>query len=169
LGKGDPSQKIAFTVPVYSSEKDGRFLGVLGLSVALGNVKSLQGQFDGGELSVLVDVREQTEDGGAVIVHHPKMNEWLRRNPTSGKDLIDVQRLNPEVTKQIQLEQNLMFSGGSQGKDHTRLLIDDYRDPFTPDVKGKRKAAFHPIFVSGKNEEFAKTGLVLIITENEVQ
>jgi serine/threonine protein kinase/class 3 adenylate cyclase len=70
--------KVAFTSPIRAADGQ-RVVGVLGMSVDLGDFQVLEGEFRGGNEVVLIDGRSDYIEGAGrrgLILHHPRHSQW---------------------------------------------------------------------------------------------
>ncbi len=122
--------KVAFSVPIRSAEIEGKpseVVGVLSMSVDVGEFEILDGEYRSGKETVLVDLREDFSNskalggidnlaGRGMILHHPQQSRW--------KDTKGRARINRTV-----LEAMLAARLG-KGEN----FVSRYQDPFEPSL-----------------------------------
>jgi len=133
---------VAISTPVFSPSPDGEFLGVVALTVKVGELLELPGLEN--QFAVLVDRREGQNHG--VILDHPLFDR-----------LLDEQGKLPDRFKDYKLtEMDLPTRAGQQ---------EDYRDPLAADpeggeYQGRWLAKLQPVVLHGQN-----TGWVVIVQQ----
>jgi hypothetical protein len=150
------SLKVAFSTPIWSGRvgtPDRQVLGVLAMSVDVGEFGVLQTDLHGAQTAVLVDLREdrleQTPRRGLVL-HHPRLqeaDESAKATPL---------RLRPDLV-QLLLDR-------TRDQTASEELISNYADPADPTAP-PLLAAFEPVRIKGRSEEVAETGWAVIVQE----
>jgi serine/threonine protein kinase len=150
--------KVAFSTPIWSGRvgsPDRRVLGVLAMSVDLGEFGVLQTDLHGGQTALLIDLREDrlgAQPGRGLVIHHPELQKSAAEDPAA-KPL----RLQGELVERLL---DGARGGSSPG------LISSYLDPASPTPRSML-AAFEPVHVKGRPEEIAQTGWAVIVQEAE--
>lgn len=134
--------KVAFTVPVIDRQTaPWTTVGVLGMSVELGEFGVLKTDLQDEQVVVLIDSRTDALDGQpqrGLVLQHPEL----------GTELADESsRLEPTALDQITQAQ-------------TGLLMPDYRDPL---AGGQWIAAAEPVIVYGRRNSTARTGWIVLV------
>ena len=147
----DGALKVALTCPIYSqAELSGRrFLGVLGMSIKLGDFEVLTGNLADGQMAVLANFGSDHFDGQAstgLLLHHPQLassfnqvkKETLPRLPAA---LLKALKTSP-----------------------TGLYLRNYLDPASPHpAKTKWTAAFERVHLRNQSEWEEDRGWVVIV------
>ncbi len=151
--------KVAFSVPIWDVPSDGQkpsVVGVLAMSVLLGEFEILEGEYSSGKDTVLVDLRtdylDSTSGSGSddlgkrgMILHHPMS---LLKSETGRP------RIDPIVLEAIDAAM------GGAGD----YFVSGYRDPFVPKVK--YWGAFEPVsYRSSGSDDSVDSGWVVLIQE----
>jgi hypothetical protein len=138
--------KVAFTVPVISGNAaQQQIIGVLGMSVELGEFGVLDTELQTGQLVVLVDSRMDSideEPRRGLILQHPALDQ--------SKTDRGYARIGKEALEQI------------DSPDEVSLLR-EYDDPF---ASGKWAAFFEPVIVDGRRLPMANTGWIVLVQES---
>ncbi|GIW80992.1 MAG: hypothetical protein KatS3mg105_2799 [Gemmatales bacterium] len=147
---------VAFSVPVRSNLPDDKksVIGVLAMTVTLGDFTALQLGLRTEQLVVLVDTRNDAiEQKSGLIMHHP----LLASRQVDGNNV--PYRLPPSfVQKMLRQSAERYVDEGS-----AVILMHDYLDPVTP---GRHwLAAYEPVIVKGRPAKVANTGWFVIIQE----
>ncbi|MBX3444088.1 MAG: protein kinase [Planctomyces sp.] len=159
---------VAFSVPVWSGKvgMPGRqVIGVLAMTVELGQFSVLQSDLGTDQMAVLVDTRTDWVGGTAagergLVLHHPVLED----QPGDGPD-DTVSRIDPELLQDLIRLRGARLSGrnGSGGA----AIRTDYRDPL--DRSGDAwLAAFEPVLVQGRPDELRDTGWVVIVQTRQM-
>lgn len=162
-------RKVAFSAPVWSTEADRskrRVVGVLSVTVALGNFAELRsGGADGRtQVAVLADAKPDSSKKPGSVLEHPHLSQLVHNAPAGAPipayyfDEAGVERLRELVAPQ---------------KDPAlrSVVVDrDYRDPVGADASGENYsgrwlAAFRPVIVNERSEGPRDTGWVVIVQE----
>ncbi len=166
LSTASRSLKVAFSVPVWKdNDAEGQCLGVLGMSVELGEFSELQTGLDAGQIAVLVDTREDQIEGSpesGLILHHPLLHEAERRRAAAG-DATRFRISGPLVDK-LRILRAIPSRGQAAGNlaDATERR---YNDPLAPEGRPPVMAAFEPVRVVTRSSEIRDTGWVVIVQE----
>ncbi len=137
--------KVAFTVPLFAGNPaQQQVVGVLGMSVDLGEFGVLDTDMHSGHFVVLVDSRLDAIDGEprrGLILQHPKL---IQSTADQGSA-----RISESSLRKI------------DAPDGTCLLL-DYDDPFT---SGTWMASFEPVIVEGRRSPVTNTGWIVLVQE----
>jgi hypothetical protein len=150
------SLKVAFSTPIWSGRvgtPDRKVLGVLAMSVDVGEFGILQTDLHGAQTAVLIDLRqdnlEQAPHRG-LLLHHPRLqkaDDRVKATPL---------RLRPDLV------QRLLDRARRQTPSDD--LVPGYVDPAHP-AATPLLAAFEPVRIKGRSEEVAETGWAVIVQE----
>lgn len=125
--------KVAFSVPVWSSEENRRVLGVVAMSVDLGAFEALEAPLTGGNQVMLIDTRLDTVSGepqrGLILDHPSRRYNADPENPP---------RIDSEVLTKLQ---NAKLNGKDQ-------FVKNYTDPLAEDLEQQFWGAYEPVQVS---------------------
>jgi len=139
--------KVAFTVPIYSNNGVHKeVIGVLGMSVELGEFAILDTELNGQEIVVLVDLRPDTIDGTSergLILHHP------------------LQSARVDQTASMRVSQELLALIDS---DETSLQFDNYSDPA---AGGNWYVAIERLVVDGRRGANRFPGWAVMVQEKK--
>ena len=147
--------KVAFSVPVSNGARpivDRRVVGVLAMSVDLGDFEVLEKQLPENLEVVLIDLRQDTiedEPKRGLILHHPDLP---KRQPG---------------TPPIRLSDKLLTRAdellASPREDNAPLVLDDYADP----LGGGRTywGAIHPVVIRRRNDADIDTRWMVLVQE----
>lgn len=150
-------RKVAFSAPLWSTEPERakrRVVGVLSVTVALGNFAELRSNERGTQVAVLADAKPDSAKRPGSILEHPYLSELVHRQapetpvPEFYFNAAGVERLQRVVAS----------------PDTAVVTERDYRDPIEGDVASRRLAAFRPVVVR-RNDAPRDTGWVVIIQE----
>ncbi len=137
--------KVAFTVPVMSGNAaQQQIIGVLGMSVELGEFGVLDTDFQSGQRVVLVDSRMDSIDGEprrGLILQHPVLDQ--------SKSALENARIGKDALGQIDAPDG-------------DFLLRDYDDPF---ASGNWTASFEPVIIAGRRMPVADTGWIVLVQE----
>lgn len=168
IAKPQNTLKVAFTVPIWSSDPEDpsrEMLGILGLSLDLGAFKVLKD-------AMLVDLNETWLDGQmyqGLVLQHPKLDE-LNTNTADRTALL--KPINPQLVERLsamQAEAVATAHNNPQGV-VSSLLLTDFRDPFqSADDAARSRAACSAVLVRGRENGVEKTGWVVIVAESDLQ
>ncbi|MEC7201734.1 MAG: hypothetical protein VXW84_13915, partial [Verrucomicrobiota bacterium] len=129
----DGDLKVALTHPVYSHSEGHelrQFLGVLGMSIKLGDFAILDGNLSPGQMAALALVGQDFLEGErrvGLILHHPDLQK-----PSGSIVQRGVPRLPSTLVEALQ--------------DHSLgLYFSRYTDPLQPTIEGGWAAAFEPV------------------------
>ena len=129
----DGDLKVALTHPVYShseGHESRQFLGVLGMSIKLGDFAILDGNLSPGQMAALALVGQDFLEGEprvGLILHHPDLQK-----PSGPIVQRGVPRLPRTLVEALQ--------------DHSLgLYFSRYTDPLQPSMEGRWAAAFEPV------------------------
>lgn len=135
--------KVAFTVPISSAEEPGRIVGVLGMSVDLGEFGILETDLHSEHIVVLVDSRADSIDGElkrGLILQHPAFEQG-DESPAS-------ERISDSALQRLDSSRA------------TETLLETYTDPFSRDMW---TAACERVIVDGRLAPVDDTGWVVLV------
>ncbi len=137
--------KVAFTVPVHSDDAvRPRVLGVLGMSVELGDFGVLDSDLQSGQIVVLVDARPDALNGElrrGLVLQHP--------NLTQEGAVPETVRIESDSLRAI-----TAVRGG--------FLPGQYKDPL---AEGRWLAAFEQVLVEARRAPIGNTGWIVLVQE----
>ena len=167
--------KVSFTVPIWGdrTKQDGQPVGVLGMSVKLGDFVQLGTELEN-KCVLLVDLRTDWLEGipkAGLILDHPSLDAArLAQSTKTGSSLL---RMNAGQVEQFeQLRQRRLLQRRWSGKLRNRRSEDDglsraFWDPAAdPAAARVCVAAFEPVFVQGRAESMVDTGWIVIIEDH---
>ncbi|QDT52669.1 Serine/threonine-protein kinase PknD [Caulifigura coniformis] len=157
--------KVAFSAPIWSGKAGTphrEVLGVLAMTVDLGEFSVLQFGLGSDQIAVLVDTRADRIEGlgdsnQGLVLHHPLMKE-----STEPDDEAENYRIHPDYLGRL-LKMRATRMAGEAGAELPDNLIRDYRDPLDPPESGTWLAAFEPVLVRGRPQELRDTGWIVIV------
>jgi serine/threonine-protein kinase len=157
------SLKVAFTVPIWKNDELQRScLGVLGMSVELGEFAELQTGLDAEQIAVLVDTREdqvESEVGTGLILHHPSLQDAQSRRAAQGdKAMFRVAPAMLETMRQL-------INAGPAGEVRD-AFVEKYADPVAPAGSPPVMAAIAPVRIERRGEAPDNTGWFVIVQES---
>jgi hypothetical protein len=176
LSRVDKKLKVAFSVPVRTSQPEAEVIGVLAMTVELGHFGALQTELGPNQLAVLVDTRPDWIDGDerqGLVLHHRRLVErqleghepqTFRLPAELVERLIQLrgQRLRQDEAK----AHPGLAAGAGQPIAGPGNLDRDYVDPTGGPYEGAWLAAFEPVLVKGRTDPRIKdTGWVVIVQE----
>ncbi len=137
--------KVAFTVPVISGKVAQRqTIGVLGMSVDLGEFGVLETDLHSGQIVVLVDSRMDSVDGEprrGLVLQHPELNQTNTGQRSTRISETWLQHIDsPDGT----------------------FLLRGYDDPFS---SGTWIASFERVIVEGRRLPVGDTGWIVLVQE----
>lgn len=153
-------RKVAFSAPLWSTETERskrRVVGVLSITVALGNFAELRSDEGDGrtQTAVLADAKPDSAKRAGSILEHPRLSELVHDQPAGTPlpefyfDAAGVERLRRVVAAP-----------------ESAVVTDrDYHDPIDGDGAIRRLAAFRPVVVAERGVGPRDTGWVVIIQE----
>lgn len=137
----------------------GGTIGILSMSVSIGEFADLEVALPKGQSVLLVDTRQYTMDRSVpephkewsygLVLHRPGLVnlEARHRLPRVGDEILE--RLHNRTTAR------------------DNLLPESYRDPFTQDPKKKWIAAYSTVVVGTRPPEIGRTGWVVIVQQEQ--
>lgn len=161
------NRTVGFTVPIYGDENSAgerEVIGVLGMSVEIGDFGELRSAGPNTQAAVLVDTTRTFKDKLGLILQHPYL-EQLRK--AHGDKPLPVSYLPPYQLDRI----NAIRAGAKETlseHDVDETLDSDYKDPLArdnPAYAGRWLAAIEPVIVRGRPENVKDTGWVAIVQE----
>jgi serine/threonine-protein kinase len=177
--------KVAFSAPIWSGKvgtPNREVLGVLAMTVDLGEFSVLQAGLGSDQIAVLVDTRAdrmagETETNQGLVLHHPKMKGALESaagdaGASASSDEPANYRVHPKyLDRLLKMRATRMADSpsplGREGREGPSAtpdnLIRDYRDPLDPPDSGTWLAAFEPVLVRGRPQEQRDTGWIVIV------
>jgi serine/threonine protein kinase len=169
--------QVVFSVPVRDTrppaegsapdrEGPAPVLGVLGMSVDLGQFRTLQLDLGDDQVAVLADLRPDANGRRGLILHHP----WLGRDPKAVPMIyLDAARVESlEALRRAALARHRgrdRRAGTSPSSTLPGGLDPEYRDPVGEVFAGPWLAAFEPVLVEGRPDLIDDTGWVVIVQE----
>ncbi len=119
--------RVAFSVPIENGETGAarKVLGVLAMSVDLGEFNVLQKELAKNQEVVLVDLRDSTIDGESrrgLILHHHRNDDGRHRGQTA-----------PWVGSKLLAEIDALLAGSGRTSDDQALMLPEYRDEAVTD------------------------------------
>ena len=156
------SLKVALTVPVWSETQaspDQKFLGILGMSVPLGEFSELQTQLGSNQVAMVIDVAENQINGktwNGLILHHPKQEQSETKLAAISTSMLE--RILPACEGQ--------FDSSSLAAEDQ--IIRNFRDPFAANSEHHWTACFSPVMIIGRPDEIAKTRWAVIVAERDM-
>lgn len=137
--------KVAFTVPIFSGNgAQQKVIGVLGMSVELGDFGILDTDLNGNQMVVLLDLRPDTIDGVAqrgLILHHPAFESLSGQHKST--------RIAQDTLAKIDAEK-------------TSLRLSDYLDPITNETWN---VAIEKLVVEGRRGPNRTPGWAVMVLE----
>jgi len=151
----DGTLKVAYSVPVFLNpgSDERQFLGVIGMSVELGEFSFLQEASLEGHRLILVDLREDVLSGAAargLILHHPDLRELI----WDSKRKQQLYRVAGGMVARLRM---LPMDGSS-------FHLKDYADPVSPAERGSL-AAFAKVVVGDRLGPGRDSGWAVIVQE----
>jgi hypothetical protein len=149
--------KVAFSVPIENGlpGKDRGVIGVLAMSVDLGEFNVLERQLPPGHEVVLIDLRESVIDGvkqRGLVLHHQAQDAYLRGESP------------PWVSRELlaHIDRLLASSGPRLPSTETRLI--EYSDPAV--TNGKRyRGALKPVIDHRPDDQVLDTRWLVLVQE----
>lgn len=159
--------KVAFSVPVWTGKPgmpNRHVLGVLGMSVDLGEFRSLESKLGTSQIAVLVDTNEdmvERDSKRGLVLHHPLLD--MSRDSTSKKSL---PRLEPSMANRLIDLRAAKTKRNTSSMGHAEMLTlnRNYRDPVTG-ANEEYLAAFEPVIIHGRSDPTNDIGWVIIVQE----
>ncbi len=173
LSTATHSLKVAFSTPIWKdNEFEGEYLGVLGMSMEIGGFYELQTGLEAGQIAVLVDTREDQEEGvpkSGLILHHPLLHEAQRQRSSADKEVLF--RIHPQLVDRLrQLRERRTHETGDVSVTGLTQSIDTaYHDPLAAEGSRPVTAAFEPVRIETRSPEVRDTGWVVIVQESPLQ
>ncbi|PQO28840.1 serine/threonine protein kinase [Blastopirellula marina] len=141
--------KVAFTVPIFSgSGAQQKVIGVLGMSVELGDFGILDTDLSSNQMVVLIDLRPDTIDDVSqrgLILHHPAFESLAGQHKST--------RIDQDTLAKIDAEK-------------TSLRLSDYLDPITGELWN---AAVERVVVEGRRGPNRTPGWAVMVQERAGQ
>jgi serine/threonine-protein kinase len=165
--------KVSFTVPIWDSQtdEDAGPLGVLGMSVKLGDFVQLEAELENMSV-VLVDLGTDWLEGEpktGLVLDHPNLDAArLARAARTGHSLLRLDTDQVELLGQLRSlrRQQRSWRGESARRPDFGGLSRTFEDPVAEPPAATCVAAFEPVFVPGREETLADTGWVVIIEDH---
>ena len=159
---------VMLSVPIRAS-RDAEPLGVIGMSIELGEFADLQVPLPEGQGVLLVesrkyfmlaeDLKSEGERGQGLVLHHEGLAALMKQKPKRLPHVDDGILNHMEEAKHHWLRD-------AQGlKSFVNLLPTAYRDPLAKDSSSLWLAAFAPVLVTGRPPEQADTGWFVIVQQ----
>ena len=161
--------KVALIRPIWSQVEmnpNREFLGILGMSVSLGEFKELERDLAADQLVMVVDTSANSLNDTSIrglLLHHPQ----LRSDSAAGPLAADKELLDEMVTIREEARQALQQHSNA-GETGMSRVLSSFRDPLgDPDSKHQWSAAFAPVIVKGRPLEIADTGWGVVVAERD--
>jgi serine/threonine-protein kinase len=172
LSTSDPKLKVAFSVPIFAADKKARPLGILAMSVDLGQFATLQTELGQNQLAALCDTRPafiNNEEQRGLLLHHP----YLEQGKLAG--LKPEQLLFRVPAERLKLFQELratrLHQNPASGPVEPGVLVETfeaaYSDPVGGKYAGEWMAAWEPVLVNGRPAAIKDTGWIVIVQERK--
>jgi hypothetical protein len=181
--QADGRLRVAFSVPVRDRTPDRKVIGVLAMSVELGQFSSLRLGLGARQVVVLADTRVDTVEGRphkGLILHHPYLTELSEKQPAGQGEGPRAFRLDPiqvatlEKLREDRLQQELALEKQPENQasvEDSSVVPDvpdtNYHDPVGGQFAGPWVAVFEPVVVHGRSVAVMDTGWVVIVQERQ--
>ncbi len=162
--------RVALTRPIWSQEAvtpEREFLGILGMSVSLGEFRELQTGLGSEQLVMVVDLEQNVmgeESYEGLVLHHPEMESSRGEEPrTIGQLLLTrLREVREQAVSQISQSDSNSWTA--------ELLLNSFDDPWhtIPLTNTHWVAAFSPVLIQGRSPGIADTGWGVIVAEREI-
>ena len=150
----DRALTIIFSAPIWPST-GGTPIGVLGMSIELGEFADLRIALPQGQNILLIDTR--------------KYHMMVDQEPVLGMGLVlQHEALTRTVDRRLRSldEESLAYMNRwSDTGDRDNFLPKAYRDPFADDTSGNYQAAFAPVHMNGRPSDLRETGWFVIVQQ----
>ena len=169
LSSSSNQLKVALTRPIWSQVEVNprrKFLGILGMSVSLGEFKALETDLDSSQFIMVVDTTENILNDQIVaglFLHHPQLQNNQDEMPPVAtpeflQELLEVRRAAREKFRE---REGRRTHGIAQ-------VVKHFRDPFADSSSSDDwNAAFSPVIIKGRPMEIADTGWGVIVAERK--
>jgi serine/threonine-protein kinase len=165
--------KVSFTVPIWGerSNHDAPPIGVVGMSVKLGDFVQLESELRG-MCIVLVDLRTDWLEGepkAGLILDRPNLDAArLAQAARTGRSLLRIDPGQIGLLEQLRQQRNQQrgWTGEVSGRPADFFgLVPNFLDPAAAPSESACIAAVEPVFVPGRDESLADTGWFVIIED----
>ncbi|HEY2839510.1 MAG TPA: protein kinase [Pirellulales bacterium] len=171
--------RVAFVSPIWGSPVDkpeGRDpIGVLAMSIDVGEFKSLQIGLEEEQTATLASLRPDVVEGSearGMILHHPRLVATLTKQLATAEGVKNLPRLDSELVDRLEKLRErrlaqLQLGDGTPALDGS--LDPAYKDLLSDEPNAKYLAVFEPVFVpTWQNDpEVYDPGWVVIVQERE--
>jgi hypothetical protein len=156
----DRALTIIFSAPIWpaaDSTADSSPIGVLGMSIELGEFADLRIGLPEGQNILLIDTR--------------KYHMMVDREPHVGMGLVlqheDLARSDHRRLRNLGKESLRLMELWSDTGDRDNFLPKVYRDPFADDKSATYQAAFAPVHMNGRPPDLRETGWFVIVQQRK--
>lgn len=161
---------VAFTTPVWD-EKGVEVIGILGMTVELGDFAGLHANLGSDHLAVLVDTKNdwiEADKQTGLILHHPGLNPQGQGVFRIRSGLVN----NLQILRRLELGRRArlrMLSEEEKLALYREPLLgsldSEYQDAVGGRYEGGWLAAFEPVIVSEGTDDFGDTGWIVIVQQ----
>lgn len=171
--------RVSFICPIWQkpADKTGGAdpLGVLGLSLDVGEFKSLQIGLEEDQTATLASLRPDVVEGlpaRGMVLHHPRLVATLTKQLATEEGVKNLPRLDPALVERLEKLRQRRLAQLQLGDSTPALdgsLDPAYHDLLSEDQNAKYLAVFEPVFVpSWKDEpEVYDPGWVVIVQDGD--
>ncbi|MBI2824427.1 MAG: protein kinase [Planctomycetia bacterium] len=171
--------KVAFVHPIWSDahtrEEGLPPLGLLGMTVDVGEFRVLESGLDQQQMATLASLRSDVVEGNeatGMILHHRHLADMLAKQLVEGDGLGRLPRLDAELVARLQnLRQRrweLLQLDAEATVPVGGSLDENYRDVLSADPAARYLAIFEPVFVPWRSEPSVQDpGWVVIVQERK--
>jgi serine/threonine-protein kinase len=174
ISKADDAMlTVMFSAPIWNgADRTGPPLGVISMSVAVGEYGNLLKGMSAGQAAVLIDVRNDRIDGvehGGLVLAHPRLNEWRLRSLADGRP-VTIRAGDADVAKFLELQKTAVsLKAWSQSDSQPSAIRGDYRTDYVDSVANPEnrpvKAAIAPIVVQTRHGKASNLEWVVIVQD----
>lgn len=173
MSRMDKRLKVAFSVPIRTMSDPPKTLGVLVMSVDLGQFRGLESQLGENQIAAIVDTRPDylgDMPARGLILHHRRLLEDQIANVPPEDSLYReddamLQRMDRLRGARLRLLELEIENRGNLQKFSTLGFDSQYRDPVGGDYAGRWLAAFEPVIVDGRSDRVKDTGWIVVVQE----
>ena len=164
--------KASLTRPIWSQTEvnpNRKFLGILGMSMTLGEFKELETGLGSTQLVMVVDtegnVIGDAPEYEGLVLHHPELR---KRSKDAAPVTVDDELLQ-EMRQIRNTARTEIADSPADSNSWTAEILNNFQDPLnTTQVKNTHWiSAFAPIMIKGRPVNIADTGWGVIIAERE--
>jgi serine/threonine-protein kinase len=162
---------VTFSSPIWSNDEQvGDPLGVIAMSVSIGDYKFLLDDMNLGQTATLIDIRNDSIERNAsngessdaaysgLVLHHQKLKKSAARR-VSEADVRKFRELRDEVLSDLEEEDS------AQRKPKRESYRTDYIDPVANDEKIPVRAAIEPVIVRFRDGTVTDSAWVVVVHE----